>query len=106
MSEELIKELRAFNKNVEWLRKTRQSVPIKNDEWIYLPDAEKILNRRRTWISTRCIQKVVGPMNVNWFLIKGIDWNYEGKNLVFLKSSVQRLKREMIRMGAAETSKF
>lgn len=95
-----------FNKNIEWLRKTKQSVPIENDAWIYLSEAEKILNRRRTWIATRRIDKVVEPMNTNWYLIKGIDWDYEGKNLVFLKSSVTRLKSEMIRMGAAETSEF
>lgn len=109
MSEsDLLIELRAFNKNVEWLKKNRQSVPIENNaaEWIYQAEAQKILNRSRSWIETRRINAAMQPMNTNWFLIRGIDWQYEGKMLIYRRASILRLKSEMIRMGASKESTY
>jgi hypothetical protein len=105
MEQEALKELKRFNDNIEWLRKNHQSVPTKNHvgaEWIYLEEAKQILNRGRTWLTTRMLEphEVQPPMNTNWFLIRGLDWSKEGKLLVFKATSIYRLKSEMIRMGA------
>lgn len=106
MTTEALQELKRFNDNIEWLRKNQtKSVPYQNDktaEWIYLEEAKQILNRGRTWLSTRMLEpnEVQHPMNTNWFLIRGLDWSKEGKLLVFKATSIYRLKSEMIRMGA------
>lgn len=106
MTQEQLEEVKRFNDNIEWLKKNHsQSVPMKtaeNADWIYLTDAIKILNRGRTWITTRMLEpnEAQPPMNTNWFLVRGLDWSKEGKLLVFKSSSIYRLKSEMIRMGA------
>lgn len=107
MSKEQLKELKRFNENIEWLKKNHSySVSYKNTEkateWVYLPVAESILNRGMTWIKTRMLEahEANPPINTNWFLIRGLDWEKEGKLLIFNKNSVMRLKSEMIRMGA------
>lgn len=86
------------------LENQHQSVPNENNlpEWINAHQAQKILQRGRTWLNSRMIESVTYPMNTNWFLIRGVDYTYEGNRLVFRKSSVQRLKSEMRRMGATE----
>lgn len=96
-----------FNRNVEWLKKNHQllSVPIENcPEWINAEDALKILGRGRTWLKTRMMEELpTEPCNTNWFLIRGVDYEREnGKILVFRSASVQRLKAEMRKAGAAE----
>lgn len=97
MSAEELKILQEFNSNVDWLRKNQKSVPFKNEpeEWIELPEAMSILHRSRTWVRTRMQDEIVQPINVNWFLFKGVDWSREGNRLVFKRSSIVRLKEEM-----------
>jgi hypothetical protein len=73
-------------------------------EWINAAQAQKILQRGRTWLNSRMLETVTQPINTNWFLIKGLDYTYEGNRLIFKTSSVQRLKAEMRRMGAKEAA--
>jgi len=100
------KLIEAFNLNVEWLKKNHQlSVPLENyPEWIGSEDAMKILNRGRTFLKSRMIENYGAaskPMNTNWFLIRGVDYEREnGKRLIFRSKSVLRLKAEMRTMGA------
>lgn len=100
------KLLERLNKNIEKLMKNQQSgtlsVPFENvlDEWIYAAEAMKILQRSRSWLNGRLQKEVVAPMNVNWFLFKGVDWKYEGNKLILKRSSVNRLKEEMRSMDA------
>jgi len=39
------------------------------------------------------------PMNVNWFLVFGIDWKREGVRIIFRRESLQKLKEELVNMG-------
>jgi hypothetical protein len=45
-------------------------------------------------------------MNADWFLVKNFDWITMENSYIFNKASIERLKSEMIRMGAAEKSDF
>jgi len=109
LTETQLSEIKKFNQNVDWLRKNHRSEPYENTgEWIYLGEAMKVLNRKRTWIQTRMVEAAdaVPPINLNWFLVRGLDYQHEGKLLVFKRSSIARLKAEMVRMGAPKESAF
>lgn len=106
LSQEDRELLKRLNDNIEKLMKNRQSatlsVPDENeqDEWIYAAEAMQILNRSRSWLNGRLQKEVVAPMNVNWFLFKGVDWKYEGNKLILKRTSVIRLKKELRSMDA------
>ena len=100
---ELLTELKKLNQNFALLWKTNPSQFVPNEsEWIYIEEAMKLLNRKRSWMRTRMLtpNQVTHPINTNWFLIRGVDWQYEGKLLIFKRDSILRLKSEMIRLGA------
>ena len=63
-----------------------------------MPEAQEILNRSKEWVKTRMVAFVIHPMNADWILMEN--------SYIFNKASIDRLKSEMIRMGAAETSEF
>lgn len=110
LTQEDRKLIQTFNRNVEWLKKNHAAASVPNEsewpEWIGVEEALKILGRGRTYLKSRMIEDYVTaskPMNVNWFLIRGVDYEREnGKILVFRSASVQRLKAEMRKAGAAE----
>lgn len=103
MDKEILSAIKTFNKNIDWLRKNQQSVPNENNlsEWVKLPEALKIMDRSRTWLTSRMIkpEDVQQPMNTHWFLIHGIDWEREGNKLLFKTESLLRLKKELRTLG-------
>lgn len=103
LTDEQLKEIKRFNKNIEWLRKNQQSAPYENnfEDEVKIPEALKILGRGRTWLTTRMLtpEQVKQPMNTQWFLIRGIDWEREGSQLVFKRASLERLKQELRTLG-------
>ena len=107
---EIERLISTFNANIEWLRKNqpRQFAPFeKFPEWVGVDDALKILGRGRSWLKSRMIEdydSASKPLNTDRFLIRGVDYEREnGKILTFRTASVQRLKAEMRKMGAAES---
>jgi len=103
--------IKTFNQNIEWLKAQGIAPAItQNKDEIELPAAMKILNRSRSWIKTRMkTQKdlsEMGPCNTNWFLVQDLDWFKEGGRLVFKRTSIERLKAEMKRMGAPQHCEF
>lgn len=99
LSPQDLQAIKQFNDNVEWLRKNKVTpIDTIQDEWLTVIQAEKILDRRRTWIQTRMIapEDVKQPMNVNWFFIRGLDWKREGSKLMFKRSSIERMKNESL----------
>lgn len=101
LTPEQFEEIKKFNRNVGWLMKNPQSVPVETSEWIKVNEAMKLLERGRTWIQTRMLkpEEATGNINVNWFLIRGADWDREGNQLIFKRESILRLKSEMRRLG-------
>ena len=101
----LLRSITELNENLQLIGKTQTtSVPNESNlpEWINAHQAQSILQRGRTWLNGRMLEAANHPMNTNWFLIRGLDYTYEGNRLAFRKESVLRLKAEMRRMGATE----
>ena len=106
LTQETINIMKQFNENCEWLRTTKHLDTVElaennTTEWINSKQALTIFNRSSTWLKGRMLkpEQVKQPINVNWFLIYGVDWAHEGKMVVFKKSSVLRLKTEMVNIG-------
>ena len=106
LTQDTINILKQFNENCEWLRSANSTfLSDKNlnviDDWIDVQQALSIFKRSATWLRCRMLKEdqVKQPMNVNWFLIHGVDWAHEGKKIVFKRTSVLRLKAEMLNIG-------
>lgn len=101
LTDEQFHEIKLFNKNIEWIKKNRQSVPVENKDWIKVSEAMQLLDCGRTWIQTRMVkpEEVTAPINLNWFLVRGIDWQRKGNQLVFKRESILRLKTELRQLG-------
>lgn len=104
--EDLLKQIAEGQQRIEekldHLIKTRGGfVENGSEEFVTIDGAKTLLNRGRTWISTRMIKpdEVTASMNASWFLVKGLDWHREGRIIMFRVSALKRLKAEMQRMG-------
>lgn len=99
ISEQTLTEIKKFNQNIEWLKKNHQSVPSEiPSEWIDLKEVKKIIDRGRTWLKSRMIhaESASQPINYNWFLVYGLDWRREGSRIMFKRTSIIRLKDEVL----------
>lgn len=100
-SNAILNELRKLNSNFERLF-AKQSIA--DSEWIRVTDAMAMLNRAETWIRTRMIDPDkngvdIRTIPVNWYLIKGVDWKYDGKWRIFKRTSIERLKEELQKLS-------
>lgn len=109
MLKQILSGQQQLNKKLDDLLKNqRQSVPDEIAELVDFEAAKSILNRGRTWITTRMINanEVTAQMNTAWFLVKGLDWHREGRIIMFKRKSLIRLRDEMKRMGEMYEAKI
>ena len=92
--------VKEFNRNIDWLRKNKESIESSNNapDLLYKDQAAKLLNRSENWLEKRMIKQkdCFQPMNMNGYLIEGIDWTKEGKFVVIKHESVLMLKSSML----------
>lgn len=93
---EILKELKTFNRNVQWLK--QQSLLNKPaDKWGSYQDAAQILVRSREWYKNARLgyinsrEHFVAPR-----LVKGIDWRMTGNEVEYRMDSIVNLKNAII----------
>ena len=91
MSPEELKAIKAFNKNIEWLK--AQSIKPKPEAWISYDEAFKILPRSKQWYQ----YKRKGMSGVRPSLKYPTDWRKVGSMIEYNAESITRLKMELIR---------
>jgi len=94
MTTDQFRELKRFNENLEWLKKT-QAIPTPN-EMISMKEAMQLLNRQRTWIQIRMVKDLEAGQDANMLLIRDVDWIREGNRVMFKRDSITRLKKEVL----------
>jgi hypothetical protein len=84
---EILKELRAFNRNVEWLKvQALRSAPA--EKWGSYEDAAKILPRSKHWFQ---MHRTTSKIN-NRELGAGVDWRRVGNRIEYRLAAIENLK--------------
>ena len=97
--------LRRLDK-IEALLENRQSVPLKTDpeDLITAAEAQAILKRSRSWLDSRIVDAdalAENPtMPADWYFVEGLDTFFDGKNRVFKRKAIDRMKSELIHIAA------
>lgn len=94
MSNELLRELKRFNENLEWLKNTQSLTPI--SDMIPMKEAIKLLGRQRTWIQIRMVKDLEPGADANAFLVRDVDWIREGNRVMFKRDAILRLKTNVL----------
>lgn len=93
MSQELLKEIKRLNENLEWLKGTNTHL---SKEYINIKESMSLLDRKRTWIQTRMVIDLEEGQDPNSVLIRDVDWIREGNRLMFKQQSILRLKKTLL----------
>ncbi|MDP4256335.1 MAG: hypothetical protein Q8938_20200 [Bacteroidota bacterium] len=85
VSDEVLKELRAFNRNCDWLKK--QSLKDKPEAWVSYEEASKILPRSKEWYK--------GKRLITQQLVRGRDWRTIGNRVEYRLEAIIELKQKL-----------
>lgn len=101
-----IEVIKRFNKNVEWLKRTRQgdgSSPdvTQNHTWLSVKEATKFIDRSRSWIARITVISANQVSDTSMLLVKGLDWKRETNRIYYKRSSLENLKKGMEKAGEA-----
>lgn len=97
--------LRRLDK-IESLLENRQFVPLKTnpEELITAQEALSILKRSRSWLDSRIVDAddlAENPtMPADWYFVEGLDTFFDGKNRVFKRKAIDRMKSELVHIAA------
>lgn len=97
--------LRRLDK-IEALLENRQSVPPKTnpEDLITAAEAQAILKRSRSWLDSRIVDAdalAENPtMPADWYFVDGLDTFFDGKNRVFKRKAIDRMKSELAHIAA------
>ena len=105
LTEEHIAEIRKFNRNVEWLKRTRIDAPppsvlVKTEEaWLSVVDATKYIGRSRCWLQRITVTDPGSVRDTSMMLLKGLDWKRITNRIFYKRSSLENLKKGMEKAG-------
>lgn len=104
ISKEDIAEIKKFNRNIDWLKRTHsiapaQVSPRKADEWLSVPETIQFINRSRSWLQRVTVISPAEALNPSMMLIKGLDWKRETNRIYYKRSSLENLKKGMEKAG-------
>lgn len=94
MTAEQFHELKRFNDNLEWLKKSN-TIPAAND-MLSMKEAMQFLKRQRTWIQVRMVKDLDPGLDPNIYLVRDIDWIREGNRVMFKRDALVRLKTHVL----------
>ncbi len=114
--EEHIKEIKKFNRNIDWLKRKHISDTVikvsgdiissvkEQDRWLSTEEAIKFIGRSRSWIdkireSVQGIEHTSGAPMMKLF--RGQDWKRETNKIYYRLSSLENLKIAMQKAGDA-----
>jgi len=105
LSKEDLAEIRRFNRNVEWLKKTNgtaskpETVYRPEEAWMSVTEAIRYINRSRSWLQRITVTHPKEASNSSMMLIKGLDWKRVTNRIYYKKLSLETVKKGMEMAG-------
>jgi hypothetical protein len=105
ITKEDIAEIRKFNRNVEWLKRTNgtlsktESVARPDTEWMSVAEAIRYIKRSRSWLQRITVKHPGDAANSSMMLIKGLDWKRVTNRIYYKRLSLETVKKGMEMAG-------
>lgn len=105
LSKEDLAEIRKFNRNVEWLKKTNgtvsktETVHRPEETWMSVTEAIRYINRSRSWLQRITVKHPGEAANSSMMLIKGLDWKRVTNRIYYKRLSLETVKKGMEMAG-------
>lgn len=105
LSKEYIEEIKKFNRNVDWLKRTRITLPVtpapteSEETWLSVAEATKFIKRSRCWLQRYTVTDTATVRDTSMILVKGLDWKRVTSRIYYKRSSLENLKKGMEKAG-------